>query len=225
MVTHLPTSKHSLLWSCKWSYLPSLEKESSLVSRKRYIPGLRWSSQERSVSEAQRSLNNNTDLKAGFLYWFPHSRVGDMQTGYLDAICGELPKTNTNLVGPQCTFLYSALCLASVAKCWTRQKKGTKTTLLGLMGFQQSAYLVMAAFHISNGHRRKQQISMEEQTSYTLEPASGVWEAGPVFFLSLIPFTAPSSISTLSDERTSQVRLLGRVKHDLFYWRLGDARK
>lgn len=114
----------------------------------------------------------------------------------------------TNLVRPTCTFLYIVLCLASSVKWWTKQKKGTKTTLLALMGFHQSAYLVMASSHISNGHCRKWQISMEEQTSYTLEPAPGVWGAGPVFFLSLIPFTVPSNISTLSDESASWVILL-----------------
>ena len=148
-------------------YYDRVNDQSSLVWKKTSIPGIPWSSQEKRLSEAQGSLNNPTDSRGGFLYWFPHSRVGDMQTGFLDANFGALPQINTNLVGPQCALPYSPLCLASAAKCWTKRKR-TKIALLGLMGFCQSAYPVIEPSHISNGHPRKQQISMEEQTSDTL---------------------------------------------------------
>lgn len=60
------------------------------------------------------------------------------------------------------------------------------------MRLQVGAYLVMASSSISNGHcsPREQYIAMMEQNSYMLEPAPGVLEVGPVFFLFVIPFTA-----------------------------------
>lgn len=74
-----------------------------------------------------------------------------------------------------------------------------------LMRLQVGAYLVMASSSISNGHcsPREQYIAMMEQTSYMLEPAPGVLEVGPVFFLFVIPFTAWSYLSRLSDTSAS----------------------
>lgn len=97
------------------------------------------------------------------------------------------------------------------------------------MRLQVSAYLVMVSSPISNGHcsPREQYTAMMEQTSYILEPAPGVWEAGPVFFLFVIPFTAWNYLSRLSDTSASWAfsGYWERVKHDLYYWCLGVVRE
>lgn len=130
-------STHELSWwgICQHrntSYYDCVNDHSSLVWRKRSIPGFPWSSQERRLSEAQ-SLDNSTDLRAGFLYWFPHSRVRDMQTGIPGCYSCWATQNNTDLVGPTCTFLYIVLCLASSAKCWTKEKR-LKTPCWGWWG-------------------------------------------------------------------------------------------